>query len=234
MVTVGPFIHTFIAHFKSTTYIYLSIYHHTAITSSVRLCVVAPTVNVHVADRKLKFKAGWEDVWMNYWMYSWLLNAYYCIVYELMCCWMVMFWWHHVIRSFLNLHQYTLYSSSLLINTTILINVAILIKTSILNITILIITTPSQTISDDVETVLVAWSAWPLQLPVQAEDWELFSWWWQPGVVATVPISSNAGIYRTTCAVRNGQFIHVIDSRWYMIDDRWLIVIGGCLSGCHL
>lgn len=29
-----------------------------AITSSVRLCVVAPTVNVHVADNKLKFKAA--------------------------------------------------------------------------------------------------------------------------------------------------------------------------------
>lgn len=29
-----------------------------AITASVRLCVVAPTVNVHVADKKLKFKAG--------------------------------------------------------------------------------------------------------------------------------------------------------------------------------
>eukprot|EP01038_Epipyxis_sp_PR26KG_P011813 gene11813-15810_t len=28
-----------------------------AITSSIRLCVVAPTVNVHVADKKLKFKA---------------------------------------------------------------------------------------------------------------------------------------------------------------------------------
>lgn len=36
----------------------ISVYRHTAITSSVRLCVVAPTVNVHVADRKLKFKAG--------------------------------------------------------------------------------------------------------------------------------------------------------------------------------
>lgn len=29
-----------------------------AISASVRLCVVAPTVNVHVADKKLKFKAG--------------------------------------------------------------------------------------------------------------------------------------------------------------------------------
>lgn len=29
-----------------------------AITASVRLCVVAPTVNVHVSDKKLKFKAG--------------------------------------------------------------------------------------------------------------------------------------------------------------------------------
>jgi regulator of replication initiation timing len=29
-----------------------------AITSSIRLCVVAPTVNVHVADKKLKFKSG--------------------------------------------------------------------------------------------------------------------------------------------------------------------------------
>lgn len=29
-----------------------------AITSSVRLCVVAPTVNVHVGDRNLKFKSG--------------------------------------------------------------------------------------------------------------------------------------------------------------------------------
>ena len=30
-----------------------------AITASVRLCVVAPTVNVHVSDKKLKFKAGY-------------------------------------------------------------------------------------------------------------------------------------------------------------------------------
>lgn len=29
-----------------------------AISASVRLCVVAPTVNVHVSDKKLKFKAG--------------------------------------------------------------------------------------------------------------------------------------------------------------------------------
>ena len=29
-----------------------------AITASVRLCVVAPTVNVHVSDKKLKFKSG--------------------------------------------------------------------------------------------------------------------------------------------------------------------------------
>ena len=29
-----------------------------AISGSVRLCVVAPTVNVHVADKKLKFKSG--------------------------------------------------------------------------------------------------------------------------------------------------------------------------------
>ncbi len=27
-----------------------------AISSSVRLCVVAPTVNVHVADKKMKFR----------------------------------------------------------------------------------------------------------------------------------------------------------------------------------
>jgi hypothetical protein len=30
-----------------------------AITASVRLCVVAPTVNVHVSDKKLKFKSGY-------------------------------------------------------------------------------------------------------------------------------------------------------------------------------
>merc|ERR1719329_1794001 len=29
-----------------------------AITGSVKLCVVAPTVNVHVANKKLKFKSG--------------------------------------------------------------------------------------------------------------------------------------------------------------------------------
>ena len=29
-----------------------------AISASVRLCVVAPTVNVHVGDKKMKFKAG--------------------------------------------------------------------------------------------------------------------------------------------------------------------------------
>jgi hypothetical protein len=28
-----------------------------AIQSSVRLCVVAPTVNVHVADKKMKFRS---------------------------------------------------------------------------------------------------------------------------------------------------------------------------------
>jgi chromosome segregation ATPase len=33
-----------------------------AITASVRLCVVAPTVNVHVSDKKLKFKAGYECI----------------------------------------------------------------------------------------------------------------------------------------------------------------------------
>ena len=30
-----------------------------AVSASVRLCVVAPTVNVHVAEKKLKFKAGY-------------------------------------------------------------------------------------------------------------------------------------------------------------------------------
>lgn len=29
-----------------------------AITASIKLCVVAPTVNVHVADAKQKFKSG--------------------------------------------------------------------------------------------------------------------------------------------------------------------------------
>lgn len=35
-----------------------------AITGSVRLCVVAPTVNVHVADKKLKFKSGYVLKWV--------------------------------------------------------------------------------------------------------------------------------------------------------------------------
>lgn len=37
-----------------------------AITASVRLCVVAPTVNVHVADKKLKFKAGYVLLLSSY------------------------------------------------------------------------------------------------------------------------------------------------------------------------
>ena len=32
-----------------------------AIAQSVRLCVVAPTVNVHVSDKKMKFRGGLED-----------------------------------------------------------------------------------------------------------------------------------------------------------------------------
>lgn len=31
-----------------------------AISSSVRLCVVAPTVNVHVADKKMKFRTKYN------------------------------------------------------------------------------------------------------------------------------------------------------------------------------
>ena len=30
-----------------------------AVANSVRLCVVAPTVNVHVADEKFKLQSGW-------------------------------------------------------------------------------------------------------------------------------------------------------------------------------
>ena len=30
-----------------------------AVANSVRLCVVAPTVNVHVADEKFRLQSGW-------------------------------------------------------------------------------------------------------------------------------------------------------------------------------
>lgn len=35
-----------------------------AVSASVRLCVVAPTVNVHVAEKKLKFKAGYVFIYL--------------------------------------------------------------------------------------------------------------------------------------------------------------------------
>jgi len=47
-----------------------------AITSSVRLCVVAPTVNVHVADRKLKFKAGLSQTMLKQFLSHEVLDRY--------------------------------------------------------------------------------------------------------------------------------------------------------------
>jgi outer membrane murein-binding lipoprotein Lpp len=36
----------------------------TALSGSIRLCIVAPTVNVHVADKKLTFRAKCVSCWM--------------------------------------------------------------------------------------------------------------------------------------------------------------------------
>lgn len=47
-----------------------------AISASVRLCVVAPTVNVHVADKKLKFKAGLSESALREFLNSEVLEKY--------------------------------------------------------------------------------------------------------------------------------------------------------------
>jgi len=47
-----------------------------AITASVRLCVVAPTVNVHVADKKLKFKSGLKQDALKNFLSSEVLEKY--------------------------------------------------------------------------------------------------------------------------------------------------------------
>jgi len=47
-----------------------------AISASVRLCVVAPTVNVHVADKKLKFKSGLSEASLKEFLNSEVLEKY--------------------------------------------------------------------------------------------------------------------------------------------------------------
>jgi len=47
-----------------------------AITGSVRLCVVAPTVNVHVADKKLKFKSGLSESSLKDFLKAEVLDKY--------------------------------------------------------------------------------------------------------------------------------------------------------------
>lgn len=47
-----------------------------AITGSVKLCVVAPTVNVHVANKKLKFKSGLSHQALNDFLNTEILTKY--------------------------------------------------------------------------------------------------------------------------------------------------------------
>lgn len=51
-----------------------------AITSSVRLCVVAPTVNVHLGDRKLRFnKSGVTEQTLRAFIHDEVLSQYSCL-----------------------------------------------------------------------------------------------------------------------------------------------------------
>jgi hypothetical protein len=47
-----------------------------AITGSVKLCVVAPTVNVHVADKSLKFRSGISETALKQFLNNEILMKY--------------------------------------------------------------------------------------------------------------------------------------------------------------